>query len=218
MDVINAACSGEESIVTDAGSAFYVVGQAFRTKHQQRVIVSGALGAMGFALPAATGASFAAPERTVICITGDGSLQTNIHELAVIKHHQLNIKLFVINNNGYISIKNTQDNFFKGHVAGVNQSSGVFIPALSKIAEAYGLSYQSCHDIESLTQLANHALQQPGPMIIEVYANQNQAIIPTVSSIKLESGKMVSKPLDDMFPFMTEEKRQQYMVPVKELV
>lgn len=210
IDVISDICQGNETIVTDAGSAFYVVGQAFRTKKGQRVIISGALGAMGFALPAATGASFAAPLRTVICITGDGSLQTNLHELATIKHHQLNIKLFIINNNGYISIKNTQDNFFKGHCAGVNKNSGVSFPNLQKIAEAYDISYASITSRAELTQVCKEKLLQTGPMIIEVYANQQQVIIPTVSSEKLASGKMVSKPLDDMFPFMDEAKRKIY--------
>lgn len=207
IDWLSNTCQGNETIVTDAGSAFYVVGQAFRTKPGQRVIVSGALGAMGYAVPAATGASFADPDHTVICVTGDGSLQTNIHELATIKHHQLNIKLFIMNNNGYVSIKNTQDNFFNGHCAGVNQDSGVSFPDLKKLADAYGIDYCAAKTHAELSA-AQHGLKSRGPMIIEVFADKQQLIIPTVSSQKLADGRMVSKPLDDMFPFMSEEQRR----------
>ncbi|OGT56657.1 MAG: hypothetical protein A3F43_04950 [Gammaproteobacteria bacterium RIFCSPHIGHO2_12_FULL_42_10] len=216
IDAISHACKGDETIITDAGSAFYVVGQAFRVKQNQRVIVSGALGTMGFAVPAATGASIAAPNHAVISITGDGSLQTNIHELSTIRHNNLNIKLFVLNNGGYVSIQNTQANFFNGHLAGVNQTSGVSFPCLSMLAKAYDLPYSSIKTRDALTAIINKTLASTGPIICEVFTCAQQEIIPTVSSQKLANGQMVSKPLDDMFPFMTADKRKRYMITATE--
>lgn len=209
---LDQACSDNDIIVTDAGSAFYVVGQAFRTKKNQRVINSGSLGAMGFALPAATGAAFAAPDKTVVCVTGDGSLQTNIHELAVFKRYNLNIKLFVVNNDGYVCIRNTQNNFFQGHLAGTSYESGVFIPDTQKIAQAYELTYMSTKSISELDQLVKKALATPGPVVCEIFTPRYQEIIPTVSSKRLDDGSMKSMPLDNMSPFMNDDVRKKYEV------
>jgi acetolactate synthase-1/2/3 large subunit len=208
---LDRVAGSDDIIVSDAGSAFYVVGQAFRVKENQRVINSGSLGAMGFALPASTGAAAASPNARVICITGDGSLQTNIHELAVFKKNNLNVKLFVINNDGYVCIRNTQHNFFKGHLAGTSNDSGVFIPDTQKIAAAYGLPYVSASSIDELDEAILNTLKQNGPVICEIFTPSEQEIIPTVSSVKLDDGSMRSKPLDDMFPFMSEEKRNSYL-------
>lgn len=205
--------SGEtDIIVTDAGSAFYVVGQAFRIKKTQRVVNSGSLGAMGFALPAATGAAFAAPENTVLCITGDGSLQTNIHELAVFKRYNLNIKLFVVNNDGYVCIRNTQNNFFQGQLAGTSYESGVFIPDTQKLAQAYEIPYFSTQKLSELNETVTKALATPGPVICEIFTPRYQEIIPTVSSKRMDDGSMKSMPLDNMSPFMSESERKKYEV------
>lgn len=211
IDRVSDKCRGGETIIADAGSAFYVVGQAFRVKKGQRVIISGALGAMGYTLPAATGASIASPNTTVIAITGDGSLQTNIHELAVFKHNKLNVKLFVINNSGYVSIKNTQNNFFDGHLAGVNESTGVAFPDLSILAEAYGLPYHSASSIEELEAFIESNFYISGPAICEVFSNEDSLIIPTVTSERLADGSMASKSLEDMFPYMKKEELEAYL-------
>ncbi|MBC7741249.1 MAG: thiamine pyrophosphate-binding protein [Bdellovibrionaceae bacterium] len=193
-------------VVTDAGSAFYVVGQAFRVKKGQRVINSGSLGAMGFALPAATGAAVAAPQSRVLCITGDGSLQTNLHELAVFHRNKLNVKIFIINNDGYVCIRNTQNNFFKGHLAGTSADSGVFIPNLQKTAENFEIPFFKVSAFSLLEETLKKVLATPGPVFCEIITPRFQEIIPSVSSIRLENGAMKSKPLHDMFPFMDEEK------------
>lgn len=192
-------------VVTDAGSTFYVVGQAFRVKKGQRVINSGSLGAMGFALPAATGAAVAAPHQRVICLTGDGSLQTNIHELAVFAQYNLNVKLFVVNNDGYVCIRNTQNSFFKGHLAGTSRSSGVLIPDTQKLASAYGITYIGVSEIEDLDMAVSKALSTSGPVICEVFTPPYQEILPTVTSVRLETGEMKSKPLQEMYPFLSED-------------
>jgi acetolactate synthase-1/2/3 large subunit len=213
IDQLSERLDGTETITADAGSAFYVVGQAFRTKGQQRVIVSGALGTMGFAVPAATGCSIAAPKLNTICVTGDGSLQTNIHELATIHHNQLNVKMFIVNNDGYVSIRNTQNNFFAGHLAGTSQSSGVSFPDLRKIADAYSIPYFSARTPAELKVAMNETLATKGPAICEVFTPPQQEILPTVSSMRLPDGSMRSKPIHDMYPFMPEAELASYLNP-----
>ena len=211
MDKLDVQLADDDVIVSDAGSAFYIVGQALRVKKNQRVINSGSLGAMGFALPAATGAATVKSTNRVICVTGDGSLQTNIHELAVFRKNNLNVKLFVVNNNGYVCIRNTQNNFFKGHLAGTSNESGVFIPDTEKLAQAYELPYFKVSNISELDEVINKTLKASGPVICEVFTPPNQEIIPTVSSKKLADGSMKSKPLHDMYPFMTDDELASYL-------
>lgn len=207
LDILSGS---KDIVVTDAGSAFYIFGQAFRFKRGQRFINSGSLGAMGFALPAATGAAVADPKSRVLCITGDGSLQTNLHELAVYKKNNLNIKLFVINNNGYVCIRNTQTSFFKGHLAGTSESSGVWIPDCKKTADAFEIPFFKADKMEELESVIAKVLATQGPVFCEIVTPEFQEILPMVSSVKLDDGSMRSKPLDEMFPFMDEDTMQKY--------
>ena len=213
-DALSDACAGGDTIVTDAGSAFYVIGQAFRAKRGQRVISSGAMGAMGHALPVAIGACAAEPSLRVICVTGDGSLQTNLQEFATLAHHRYNLKCFVVNNDGYVSIRNTQRNFFGGFLVGTDPASGVTLPDLRKIAEAYGIPYASASDLGGLKRTVQDVLAAEGPVICEIFTGPTQEIIPTVSSYKRADGTMESKPLHDMYPFMDPETLKKFMSPV----
>ncbi|WP_129128409.1 thiamine pyrophosphate-binding protein [Geomonas oryzae] len=201
-DRLSDAVSEDATVVTDAGSAFYVMGQAFKAKKGQRYIVSGALGAMGYALPASIGASVADPERTVVCVTGDGSLHLNCHELQVVRHHNLNLKLFVVNNGGYVSIRNTQNSFFNGNLVGASDDSGVSIPPLDKLAQAYGLPYLDCSGRDRLDEVLARALAVQGPVLVDIRAQYDQKIIPSVSSKVMPDGSMKSMPLHHMFPFL----------------
>jgi acetolactate synthase-1/2/3 large subunit len=210
-DVLSDLSAEGDTVVADAGSAFYVIGQAFRTKKNQRIIISGGLGTMGFAVPAATGAIAANPQGRVLCVTGDGSLQTNVHEFGVISHNQLNVKMFIPNNGGYVSIRNTQNNFFAGHLAGTSTSSGVSFPSLEKLAAAYGIPYFVARTRSELKDVVKTVLAQKGPVICEIFTPHEQEILPTVSSVRLESGAMKSKPLHDMYPFMDEATLKSYM-------
>lgn len=210
-DALSELCREGDTIVADSGSAFYVIGQAFRVKRDQRVIVSGALGAMGHALPLALGASLAARDRRVVCVVGDGSLQTNLQELATLRHHAPNVKLFVVNNDGYVSIRNTQTNFFDGFLVGTSPASGVTLPSLEKVAAAYGIPYIGVRELPALRDRVAEALEYSGPVICEVFTAATQDIIPTVSSFKREDGSMESKPLHDMYPFMPPAEVARYL-------
>ncbi len=201
-DVLSDALAGSETIVTDAGSAFYVMGQAFKAKRDQRYIVSGSLGAMGFSLPASIGAAVADPARMAVCVTGDGSLQTNIQELQTVRHNGLNLKLFIISNDGYASIRNTQAGFFDGFYVGCSRDSGVSIPPLDKLADTYGIPFVACEHRGRLAESIRETLDRPGPVMCSITAQPGQQIIPTVTSVRLPNGAMKSADLDAMFPFV----------------
>ncbi len=195
--------SREDSIViSDAGSSYYVTAQSFTLKDiKQRHITSGAQADMGFTLPAAIGASVAS-NKTVIGITGDGSFQLNIQELQTVKHLNLPIKLFVWNNNGYLSIRTTQDKFFEGRRIGTDPTSGVSFPDTKKIANAYELPYVKINNATELRSKLNEVISFDGPIICEVMCPEDQEIIPAVSAVKNKDGTMTSKPIEDMYPYL----------------
>src|ERR1017187_304092 len=204
-DLFSCLLSGDETVVTDAGSAFYIMGQAFRTKADQRYIVSRALGSMGYALPASFGAAVADMDRQVICVTGDGSFHTNSQELETIRHYGAQVKIFVIDNDGYASIRNTQNAFFGGKFVGCSNDSGVTLPPLELIAKAYRFPYVDCPSRSELHRAIEETLKTPGPVLCRIAAQAQQTIMPSVISTKAASGAMTSRPLEDMAPFLDRE-------------
>lgn len=192
-------------VVSDAGSSYYVTSQALKIRDQQRYVTSGAQADMGFTLPAAIGVSVAKADGEVVGITGDGSLQMNIQELQTVVHHQLPIKLVVWNNNGYLSIRTTQRKFFSGRELGTDAQSGLSLPDTEKIAAAYGIPFLRVSESNLLDAALERMMKTKGPVILEVMCPENQEIIPTASSKKLPDGRMVSKPLEDMYPFLERE-------------
>lgn len=204
-EALSTQLAGNEAIVTDAGSAFYAMGQAFRIKKNQRYIVTGGSGAMGYAMPAATGMAAAQPETPIVAVTGDGALQTNIHEFQTWQHNKPNIKLFIINNNGYASIRNTQKGFFNGQLIGASPDSGVTLPDLEKIVGAYGLHYVAIDDRNDLEKIIKKVMSMNGPVVVGIKAQAEQQIIPTVSSSRLPNGSLVSNPLHKMSPLLSEQ-------------
>ena len=158
---------------------------------------------MGYDLPAAIGACVAMGEdsrRNVICFAGDGSMQMNIQELQTIASKNLNIKIFVINNDGYLSIKSTHENFF-GTVFGAHPESGVDFPNFCKIGTAYGINSYRLNSIEQLKSIAG-ILSCSGPALIELVVDTNQEFCPKLKSRMGDDGKFVTPELDDMFPFL----------------
>jgi len=187
--------------ITDAGTTAYVVTQSVRIKKNQRMIIPGATLTMGYNLPATIGVWAADPERRIICITGDGSFQMNIHELATIAHHNIPVKLFIMNNQGYLAIRTTQKNFFSNRLIGEGKKSGVTFPDLRKIAQAYQVPYYCAKTKRGLANMIQSTLNSNGPAICEIMLPYWQDII-TVSSKKLPNGNMVSFPIDEMAPFL----------------
>ena len=199
-------------VVSDAGSAYYVPSQFLDIKKQQRYVTSGAQADMGFTIPAAIGVSAARGDQEVIGITGDGSFQTNIQELQTIKHYNLPIKLFVWNNHGYLSIRTTQRKFFDGRFIGVDGDSGVSLPDIEKISEAYGLKYIKINNTNELEDGIQKVLEHDGPVICEVMCQKWQEVIPTLISTKTKDGRIVSRPFEDMYPLLTRDEFYDNMI------
>ncbi|MDL2324168.1 thiamine pyrophosphate-binding protein [Ruminococcaceae bacterium OttesenSCG-928-A16] len=201
-DCLSRSLAGDDVVVADAGSATNVPAQALiLTDKRQRYITSGGQAEMGFTLPATVGLCMASGHRA-IGITGDGSLQMNIQELQTIAHYNLPAKIFVWNNAGYLSIRNTQNAYFEGRKLGSDYESGVTFPDLRKLADAYGIKYILADKPENMMKDIADTLAGDMPVICEVMCDPGQQTIPSVTSRVREDGKMESSPLDDMAPFL----------------
>ncbi len=199
---LSSKLKNDSVVISDAGSAFYVTSQGLQLKNRQRYITSGAQSEMGYTIPAAIGVCIARNKKETIGVTGDGSFQMNLQELQTIIYHKLPVKLFVWNNNGYLSIRSTQLKFCAGRLIGTDKSNGVSFPELKKIARAYGLKYYYVSKSNKLDMIITKVLRQKMPVICEVLCKPNQEIIPTAATLFKEDGTMVSKPLEDMYPFL----------------
>lgn len=212
MERLSATLDEKAVIISDAGSCVFVVPQAMMFKKGHRYITSGAQAEMGYSLPAAIGAAqHCSKGEQIIAITGDGSLQMNIQELQTLVHYQFPVKLFVWNNDGYLSIRTTQRKFFANSL-GTDNTNGVSFPNLEKIADAYGLKYVAikkiCEMDEKLQQIYNYC----EPVLCEVFCMRDQEIIPNVSALRKEDGTMVSKPFEDMYPYLSREEFLENMI------
>jgi acetolactate synthase I/II/III large subunit len=202
MEHLNSYFKDDQIIVTDMGTALLSSHQVLRIKRNQRLMTSTGLGEMGYGLPGAIGASFASNRGEVICLNCDGGMMMNLQELQTIVHHQLPIKIFIFNNDGYLMIKHTQNSLFKGGYIGTDKASGVSCPDYSKIAYAFDIpSYQirgwdDCDDTLNKVQTAD------GPVICEVFMHPEQLFSPKLSVISKADGTLVSPPLEDLSPLL----------------
>jgi acetolactate synthase-1/2/3 large subunit len=213
LEELSKRLNKNEIIVSDAGSAYYVTSQALKIKGELRYITSGAQADMGFTLPASIGAAIAANNsRKVIGITGDGSFQMNIQELQTIVNYQLPIKIFILNNGGYLSIRNTMDKFFESRYFGTDAGSGLALPNSQKIAAAYEIPYFSLRDLNDINNKLDTILNTPGYSITEVFCPFKQDISPSSSTKEDENGKLYSPPLEYMYPFLTDEEFKNEMI------
>ena len=190
-----------DTITTGNGLDSVAYCQAFKVKQDQITILNGNWGSMGWDLPLSVGAHFATHGR-VICITGDGSMLLNIQELMNIGARKLPIKVFVLNNRGYGSIRATQDSVFNSNYIGVDGESGVFNPDFQLVAAAFGLAYCQIDSDAQVDDRVQAILADDNPQLIEVRVAQSTWIAPKASSFKDENGVMHSRDLDDMYPFL----------------
>ena len=213
MERLSRLAGTGDVFIGDAGSAIYAVSQGVKLVHDnQRYIPSSAMATMGYTVPAAIGVSAALGDKRVLAITGDGSLQQNIQELQTFLHYNFPIKLFIWNNNGYLSIRASQKNYFQERYIGESARSGVSIPDTLKIAEAYGIAAARVSDLSKLDEAIQKALDHDGPYILELITPPEQPIIPSVSSRINADGSMSSRPLEDMAPFLDREEYLQNLI------
>lgn len=218
VETLNRMLKKDSAVVSDAGSAVYVVSQGICVNGAQRYITSGGQADMGFTLPAAIGVSSARGHGEVLGITGDGSFQMNIQELQTLVHYKLPVKIFVWNNDGYLSIRASQAKFFDRRFIGTDSGSGVSFPSVEKIAKAYGIKYFKAASSAGLPSAISKALAYEGPVLCEVMCQRDQEVVPCSASSKLPDGRMVSRPLEDMYPFLSREefKKQMIVRPVED--
>lgn len=197
--------SENEVIVGGNGTAFLLPFQVGQVKKGQRYIWNSGDASMGYDLPAAIGACFANNRKKTICLAGDGSIMMNLQELQTIIHYNLPIKIFVLNNDGYISIQQTQNNFFEGRMTACTRDSGVSIPDFIKIGQAFGYNTAKIQNPENLETQIKNILDTEGPVLCEVMLSPNYIFAPKLSAKKLDDGTMISPSLEDMFPFLDRE-------------
>ena len=211
LDTLSDCMKENDKIVVANGAACACI-HGYKLKKGQRLVVNSGVASMGYDLPAAIGACFGINQNDIICVCGDGSIQMNLQELQTIIHHKLPIKLFLINNDGYQSIRITQRSFFEQPFIGIGSDSGdISFPNMEKIAYAYGFKYNQCSDINKLKDTINNTLNTREPVICEVFVDTEQSFEPKSASKKLPNGKMVSAPLEDMKPFLDRKELEENM-------
>ncbi len=211
IGVLSDLLAPKDVVVTDMGIAFQGTHQAFRVKKGQRLFTNSGFASMGWGLPAAVGACIGHDNRRTICIAGEGGLQMNIQELATIMHHKLPIKLFVYNNGGYMTIKQTQEFAFEGRLMGCNGESGLSFPNLNKIADAHAMKYFKVKDHKRLKEIVRAVLKHSGPVVCEIMMDPDQAQIPKYLPRKKADGSAIPTPLEDLYPYLDEKEFKENM-------
>ncbi|MCI9664374.1 MAG: thiamine pyrophosphate-binding protein [Lachnospiraceae bacterium] len=209
-------CENQITVVGN-GSACVVGGHAYVIKKGQRFISNSAIASMGYDLPAAIGAYLADSRQDVILLTGEGSIQMNLQELQTIIHHQLPIKIFLINNGGYHSIRQSQKNFFGEPLVGVGVDSGfegpdLSFPQMSRLADAYGYPYLAAYHNSELAGAIEKTLAAEGPVICEFFVSSDQNFEPKSATKRLDDGTLVSPPLEDLAPFLPDAEMDENMI------
>lgn len=206
----------EDELIVPGSSGFAceIFFLMLEVKRGQRVFHNRGTGSMGLSVPATLGASVAAKGKRVISVDGDGGFQMNLQELAPIAGLNLPIKFFVINNNGYASIRSSQDNYFKKlHIAS-DRASGLFLPPLEGLARAYGIGYRRIESEGELEAKIEEVLAVDGPVICEVLVRENEPRTPRLASLIKADGSMVSRPLEDLYPFLDRaEFKENMLIP-----
>ena len=213
IDRLSALTKANELIITgSSGLAVEVFYSTFVNKTGQRIFLTSGLGSMGYGLPAAIGGCLASGRKPVVSVEGDGSLQLNLQELSTLKSLNLPIRLFIMNNNGYASIRNTQRNYFDERYVATGQEAGLLIPDLVKLAEAIGLDAVRISDASELDEKIHYVLNHPGPILCDVTIIKDEALWPKVSANPQANGSMISMPLEDMTPLLSLDQLKQEML------
>tara|TARA_B100000902_G_scaffold394946_1_gene452370 strand:- start:11930 stop:13723 length:1794 start_codon:yes stop_codon:yes gene_type:complete len=206
INELSKACNGNETIVTDMGTSFTCTMQTFQIKNNtsQRLYTSSGLAAMGFGLPGAIGSAIANPKKNIICITGDGGLMFNIQEFQTIKSYNLPIKIFILQNKGYLTMKLMQKKNFNLYV-GSGKKTGVSFPDFKKISFSYGIKYIKLKNKNLKSQLKK-IIDLKSNIIVEVEMDEFQQLVPRLQNKMLKNGDFIVPKFDDLFPHINEKK------------
>jgi acetolactate synthase-1/2/3 large subunit len=213
-EALSDACGADDVILPgSSGFAAEIFLVAFRTKAGQRNFHNRGTGAMGFGIPAALGACLGSGLRRTIAVDGDGGVQFNVQELATVARLGLPIKFFVVNNDGFASIRASQKGYF-GRLVGADPSSGLTLPDVTRVAEAYGIRARRMTRPAEMAHVIREILAEPGPALCDVVVAPNEPRVPRLASAQRPDGTMVSRPLEDLFPFLPrDEFRSNMLIP-----
>jgi acetolactate synthase-1/2/3 large subunit len=201
-EILSEELKEDELIVSgSSGAGIEIFQHALKLKKGQRLFHTTALGAMGYGLPAAIGACIGSGRRETICVDGDGGIQLNIQEFATVERLQLPIKFFILNNDGYSSIRTSQQRWF-GRLTAADATSGLTLPDITKVAAAYGLATATIEDQTNLRADVRAVLDRSGPVVCNVMCQADEARVPSLASAQRADGSLVSKPLEDLWPFL----------------
>lgn len=201
----------EDIVVTSDGSAVVMTFQTFDVKHNQRLYSNSGSASMGYGLPASIGAAIDS-DKNVYCIEGDGSIMMNLQELQTLIANNLNIKILLIENGGYLSIKQTQQNFYDGNFIGCDENSGLPFPEFKNIFNSFGFNVFHVSKTKELENTLDNFLKEEGPSVLIASVDKNQTFSPKVSSKRNSQGVIRSAPLEDMFPFLDRDEFSSRMI------
>ncbi len=209
---ISAALKPGDSVVVDGGGTInQITFQSFVCGRNQRIIISGALCSMGSGLPESIGVAMGRPRGRVIMLCGDGSFQFNVQELQTIFDNRLPVKMFVINNAGYLSIRHTQGGFLEKRFFGSSSGGGLGVPDICKVASAYGIPVRRLHSEARLASVVREVLDVSGPALCEVMVSPSMEVVPRPGFEQLAEGGFRARPFDDMLPFMPRAERDRLL-------
>jgi len=212
MEELNRCFKPDQIVATDMGTALLSGHQVLKFKPGQRLVTSTGLGEMGYGLPAALGASFATDRGEVMCLNCDGGMMMNLQELQTMAHHNLPIKLFIFNNDGYLMIKHTQKAFYGHARVGTDKASGVSCPDFSKLAYAFGFPAYQIRTWDDVATVLPQVQAHDGPVICEVFMDPQQPFLPKLSLANLGNGTLISPPLEDLSPFIPRDELEKNMI------
>ncbi len=204
IDEISKKLKKNTCIVTDMGTSFTCTMQTYRPSGEQRLFTSSGLAAMGFGLPGSIGAAFADKRKDTICITGDGGFMFNIQELQTIKHYNLPIKIFILCNKGYLTMKLMQKKNFKKFV-GSTPESGVSCPDFENVGKAFKIPSLTIHKNKNIGMLIKNVIKKKGPIICQIIMQDHQQLIPRVQTKMSKHGKFLPTPIDNLYPYLPEK-------------
>jgi acetolactate synthase-1/2/3 large subunit len=204
--------NGELIVTGSSGLAVEFFHAGFGNKSGQRILITCGLGAMGYGLPAAIGASVAYGDKPFVGIEGDGSFMMNVQELQTIRSQQIPVRMFVFNNYGYASIRNTQRSYFSGRFVGTHPEAGLGLPDLVALSIANGIPASRVSDASELRDMVRYVLSQPGPYICDVIVRSDEPLWPKVAALPRPDGSITSMPLEDMSPLLPREELRSNMI------
>lgn len=210
LDKLSSHADSNASILIDTGSCFHVACQTWKVKKGQTFLTTGGLSSMGYWV-ACLGSCMANDRKQTIVVTGDGSYQMNIQEMATISHNKLPIKIFILNNNGYLLIRHTQHNFMNDRFVGEGPNTGVWCPDSKKIAQAYDMPFYRIENVNQIDSVLNDVFSNKGPVLCEVMTPEWQLLIPRITSEKMPDGSLVAHDYEDMYPFLPREELKENM-------